>query len=234
MKWTVGMKYYYVMFDHDCSSNAFTDNPYLLKKYIDERRDIVSMSTINMTGEIEADSYGDIIRRLNFKLGETFSWDNEIQFIGDENGNNVITFTDYEADYIGFNVWETTACIIEDLMRYIFWIWKLVQMGIVILDNKEAELTIKRLFVIVGYYRELFAELIDASSIRELDPSTFNDLFQEENRMEVVTHRDFPLSVIEIINPWVCYNQFYLDIVNDNTLPFDEDVELRRDQDERD
>lgn len=233
MKWTAGMKYYYVIFDHDCSSNAFTDNPYLLRKYIDERRDIVSMTTINMIGEIEADSYGDIIRKLNFKLGETFSWDNEIQFIGDEGGNNVIAFTDYEADSIGFNVWETAACIIEDLMRHIFWIWRLVQMGVIILDDKETELTIKRLFVIVGYYRELFTELMGTSSTRELDPSTFNDLFQEENRMEAMTHRDFPLSVIEIINPWVCYNQFYLDIIND-ALPFDEDVELRRDRDERD
>ena len=233
MKWAAGMKYYYVIFDHDCSSNAFTDNPYLLRKYIDERRDIVSMSTINMIGEIEADSYGDIIRKLNFKLGETFSWDNEIQFIGDEGGNNVIAFTDYEADSIGFNVWETAACIIEDLMRHIFWIWRLVQMGVIILDNKETELTIKRLFVIVGYYRELFTELMGTSSTRELDLSTFNDLFQEENRMEAMIHRDFPLSVIEIINPWVCYNQFYLDIIND-ALPFDEDVELRRDRDERD
>lgn len=106
-------------------------------------------------------------------------------------------------------------------------------MGVIIFDNKETELTIKRLFVIVGYYRELFTELMDTSSTRELDPSRFNDLFQEENRMEAVAHRDFPLSVIEIINPWVCYNQFYLDIIND-VLPFDEDVELRRDRDERD
>ena len=36
------MKYYYVIFDHDCSSNAFSDNPYLFEQYIKERKDIIA------------------------------------------------------------------------------------------------------------------------------------------------------------------------------------------------
>lgn len=226
------MKYYYVMFDHDSSSNAFTDNQYLLKTYISQRKDILSVSTVNMTGEVEADSYGDIIRILNFKLGGSFGWDNEIQFIGDGDGNHIVTFTDYEAESIGFNVWETAACIIEDLMKNALWMWKLIQEGIIDPDDNGLGLVVKRLFVIIGYYRELFTELIYCSSTRELDQSTFNELFQDKNRLESAVDREHPLSVIEIVNQWTCYHEFYLDVVND-VLPFKEDRDLRRDYDER-
>lgn len=216
------MKYYYVIFDHDSSSNAFTDNLYLFERYIKERRDIIAVSTINLTGDFEADDYGTVIRILSQKMGTNISWESDIQFIADPMSGDIVTFTDNEVDCIGFDVFSIMTCIIDEVSSTLKWFRDLIDMGLIRIETGKGMNPVDRTSALFDWYRALALQL-DWIGIDKLDSDAIKQLFVSTGREDILKMlQENKASIVEIGNLFICYRDYFLPTIND-VLPFKED-----------
>lgn len=216
------MKYYYVIFDHDCSSNAFSDNPYLFEQYIKERKDIIATSTINLTGDFEADDYGTVIRILSQKMGSNISWESDIQYVADPISGDIVTFTDNEVDRIGFDVFSTMTCIIDEVSSMLKWFRELIDTGIIHIGTGKDSNPVDRASALFEWYRALALQL-DWIGIDKLDSEAIKQLFTNTGREDILHMlQNNKASIVEIGNLFICYRDYFLPAIND-VLPFEED-----------
>lgn len=216
------MKYYYVIFDHDCSSNAFSDNPYLFEQYIKERKDIIATSTINLTGDFEADDYGTVIRILSQKMGSNISWESDIQYVADPISGDIVTFTDNEVDCIGFDVFSTMTCIIDEVSSMLKWFCELIDTGIIHIGTGKDSNPVDRASALFEWYRALALQL-DWIGIDKLDSEAIKQLFTNTGREDILHMlQNNKAGIVEIGNLFICYRDYFLPAIND-VLPFKED-----------
>lgn len=212
------MVYYCVVFGPECISNAFTNDPSLLRQFILERKRLISHENVNMVYQLECDSYSEFIKRASEYM-DICDAGNEIVLLEDDAGS--VTYTGSEVMMYDFSPSYYFHLAIIGLYRSVVELREYIYAGILCPGDSDILYIIQSLMNTIYWYGMLESIVNDISPFA--DGKKEVDQFLRRTKREYLTQQYEDIYFVDIVNLSIVHRDFLIDLINNNGLPFDED-----------